>query len=221
MLRGRWRPLSIDSIDSFEADLLGNPAGTSLQLFFQLSPAQRAVMAHFQTGITAVAGQSGNLGLQHLATNDFSGSPFYLRHQTGSLLVGWQLMAEWQWVAISVPRAVETGEHFDWLSLRIGQLHSPPLGFENPSAADQDVLLVLQDNAGNQSAHPLDHYGRIPPPDPAFISPQRAVSHMNTLRIPTADLNGIDLTKVEFVYLMFSPGTSGTLMVDSLEWHRD
>jgi hypothetical protein len=221
MIRGAWRPQSIAAITTILPDGLGNPAGSPLQLFFQISPEQRQVVTHFENGMGAVTGKSSGVQTQLVAPGAFSGSPTWVRHDTGVLLVGWPFHNGLQWVRISVPFPARNGSTYTHLSLRIGQLHGPPQGYENPVNEDQQVRLVVLDGDGKVVIRDLSAYGRIPPPDPYTPVPTRAKSIMNTIRVPTHALSGIDRTRVREIYLLFDAQSTGTIIVDSVEWHRD
>ncbi len=222
LLRDEWRPLSLQMIDSFKADLLANQAGTPMQLFFQISPAQRRVINNFEGGLNGL-GHTPQVMVEHNPTDVAAHAPFHVRHQTDLAFVGWPQNSSQQWVTLQVPRPSSVAATYSHLSLRMGQLNSQPAGFENPVGEDQSFLIVVQDGGGKTSVHELADLGRMPAPDPSVINPNRGLSFMTTFRIPVEELDqdGLNLEDIATIYLVFHPNTSGTILIDSVEWHRD
>jgi hypothetical protein len=215
LLRGNWQPLSLLGIDTAMPDGFNNAAGAPLRLFFQTSPTQRKVVQNFSANLGTYSKTAG-LQVQYKAVGALSGAPFYVRHRTGFALVGWST-GEWiRWEAPQSSRVAETYTHF---ALRVGQLEGATMPWNNPINQNQTFWLGFEDAAGQTSWHSVsgvpapDRYTQQPPP--------RAKSAMHTVRVRVSDITGIDLEDIRGVYLAFNNGTAGTLLIDSMEWHRD
>lgn len=218
MLRGEWKPLSIAAIDTAEADGFGNPAGSPLRLFFQNSPVQHKTIKNFNTGLGTYT-ISPNAVIQHATAGSFSGTPFWVRHNTASAMIGWEGGAGSKWVRFEVPADARNGSNYTHFSLRLGQLQGAPVPYNNPVNTDQNIWVGLQDGGGSISWHQVNG---IPAPDRyTDAGVIRAQTHMSTRRISLASIAGINEADVRGIYLYFNANTAGTLMVDSLEWHRD
>ena len=80
------------------------------------------------------------------------------------------------------------------------------------------IYLGVSDTSGGTDLFPLD----VPYPDPYLDNLNNARTAMSTFRIETEDFDGdVDLDNIEYVYLIFAAGSQGTVLVDSIEWHRD
>lgn len=218
MLRGDWKPASVAAITTAEADGYGNPAGRPLRLFLQNSPVQHQTIQAFTSSLGATANSAG-VALQHEAVGGLSGTPFYLRHHTGTAAVGWNAVDTDQWARFTVPSGVRNGSTFTHFSLRIGQLNGAPSPYHNTANADVDVWLGFRDGNGAESWHLLSD---VPTPDRYTGSGVlRAQSHLTTRRISVASITGIDKTDIRYIYLYFEAPSHGTVLVDSFEWDRD
>lgn len=218
MLRGEWRPLSILAIDTAEADGFGNPAASPLRLFFQNSPVQHKTIKNFNTGLGTYT-ISTKAVLQHATAGSFSGAPYRVRHNTASAMIAWEGGAGSKWVRFEVPADARNGSNYTHFSLRLGQLEGAPFPYNNPVNTDQDIWVGLQDGGGSISWHQVNG---IPAPDRyTAAGPIRAQTHMSTRRISLASIAGINEADVQGVYIYFNAYTQGSLVVDSLEWHRD
>ena len=218
MLRGEWKPLSILGIDTAEADGFGNPAGSPLRLFFQNSPVQHKTIKNFNTGLGTYT-ISANAVIQHATVGASSGAPYRVRHNTASAMIGWEGGAGSKWVRFEVPTDARNGSNYTHFSLRLGQLEGAPVPYNNPVNTDQDIWVGLQDGNGAISWHQVND---IPAPDRYTDSGTiRAQTHMSTRRISLASIAGINEADVRGVYIYFNANTAGTVVVDSLEWHRD
>ncbi len=134
-------------------------------------------------------------------------------------MVGWDGGDASQWVRFAVPAGSRDGSTYSHFSLRIGQLGGAPSPFDNTVNANQSVWVGLEDAGGDISWHQLTG---IPAPDRYTADGTiRAQSHLATRRIATSALDDIDLSDVRAVRLFFSAHTHGTVLVDSLEWHRE
>jgi acetyl esterase/lipase len=220
MLRGEWKAPSVSAIDTAEADGFGNPAGAPLRLFVQTSPIQHKTIQNFAAGLGTYTKSGVNVAVQHADAGDFDGTPQSVRHNTESALVGWDADLASQWVRFAIPAGSRDGSNFTHFSLRIGQLNGSPPPYDNPVNANQNIWVGLEDVNGAMSWHQLNN---IPAPDRyTAAGPIRAQSHMATRRISLSliddDINEADVRAVRF---FFNPGSHGTVMIDSLEWHRD
>lgn len=218
-VRGDYRPPSIASITTSGEDYKGNPAGSPLRLFFQVSPMQRRAIENFEDGEFDLFAVSPEVVHQVAEAGDFAGSPHYVRHQTNFLIVGWPDQAQNQWIGFNVPPNARNTTHFSHLGLRLGQFKNPDDNYANPINADQTLQICLFDDS-HASCQWSNVWGAIPPNDPQPDGVAHSV--MNTIPIRLSAFQGIDRANVEAV-LLFIPADapSGTIMVDSLEWFRD
>ncbi len=218
MLRGLWKPLSVLLIDTAEADGFGNPAGSPLRLFLQNSPVQHRTIQSFSGGLGSYT-KTSQLAIQHLPAGTSSTSPTWIRHNTDMAAVGWDAASGSQWVKFAVPASSRQGDTYTHFSLRLGQLNGSPAPYTNATNTNQSAWIGLVDAANAISWHQITG---IPAPDRyTAAGPTKAQSHLTTYRIPLSSITGVDTTDIRYVYLYFSSGTHGTLLVDSLEWHRD
>ncbi|MEM9554545.1 MAG: hypothetical protein AAGC60_09815 [Acidobacteriota bacterium] len=217
LIRGEWQPLSVVSIDSAKADGFGNPAGADRRLFVQNAPVQRRVIANFESGMPAHS-TSIDVVTQLLGAGSMSGTSSYIRQNTDHVAIGWVATGAGQWIRFGVPSTSGNGGTYTHFALRVGQLEKAPVPYDNPVNADQAFWIGLQDGGGAISWHRVDE---VPAPDRATDGTTNAKSVFRTVRVPVHQIDGIDLAQVTGVYLYFDRTTHGTLLVDSLEWHRD
>lgn len=218
MLRGEWRPLSVASIDTAEADGFGNPAGSPLRLFFQNSPVQHRTINAFTGGLGTFT-KSSAIDVLHAGPTDLDQAPYRVRHNTDYAVVAWNGAAGSEWVRFAVPSGSRDGSTYTHFSLRVGQVHAAPAPNDNVPGVDQSIWVGLEDFSGAISWHQLN--GIATPDRYTDTGTPRAQSHLATRRIPLSSLGAIDTTDVRFVRFFFSSGTKGTVMIDNLEWHRD
>ncbi len=216
MFRDLWRPTSVANITTFEDDELGNPAGSPLQAYFQIHPALRLMIRNFEIN-AGFPNTAGPVSVIHRSAGDLVGNPNYVRHMTGYAEVRWEGDPVVKWARWWIPAAARDASTMDYFSIRIGQLQGAAAPWQNTPGSEAHVTVGLQDGNGVFSWHPVT----VPYPD-VYADPAigTARSAMSTTRIPVSDLVGLDLTDVERVWLNL-PLSSGTLIVDSMEWHRD
>lgn len=219
MLRGDWKPLSLAFATNAEADGFGNPAGSPLRYFLQNSPVQKKTIQSFSAGLGTFS-KTAQTTLQHYLDGGMATWTPHVRHFTEFARVGWDATNSDQYVRFDIPAGSRTATNFTHFSLRIGQLYDAGAPYNNTINTNQNVWLVLQDAANVTSWHQLT---AIPTPDWYTASgPIQAQSHMTTRRIPVSALNAnLNKADIRSVYLYFSQGTHGTVIVDNLEWHRD
>ncbi len=218
MLRGLWKPLSVASIHTAEADGFGNPAGSPLRLFLQNSPAQHRTVQSFSAGLGSYTKSAGAV-LQHNPAGDLATSPFRIRHFSALALVGWNGASGSQWVRFATPSGSRDAPTYTHFSLRLGQVNGSAAPFANPAGADQSVWIGFEDAGQPDQLAPAERHRRARPlhghRNPAGADPH---DHPADRGLGIA---GVDLADIRGVYLYFSSGTHGTLAVDSLEWDRD
>lgn len=218
MLRGDWKPLSVVSIDTAQADGFGNPAGSPLRLFLQNSPVQHRTINAFTGGLGSFT-KSSAIDVMFADPTDLDQAPYRVRHHTDYAVIGWTGAAGSEWVRFAVPAGSRDGSTYTHFSLRLGQVHGAPAPSDNTPGVDQSLWVGLEDGGGAISWHQLIG---IPTPDRfTDAGTPRAQSHLATRRIPLSSLGAIDTSDVRFVRFFFSSGTQGTVMIDSIEWHRD
>ncbi|MEM8962343.1 MAG: hypothetical protein AAGD38_12750 [Acidobacteriota bacterium] len=219
LLRGEWQPVSVDAITTNKADFFGNPAGSDMRLFVQASPAERKVIQNFEFDLGAVTLGPGVVA-QHLDNASFN-APFHIRHRTAHAAVGWEADVDTvPWIRWDVPSISQDASSYTHVSIRLGQLEGIPAPNANPFGADQRLWIGVEDHLGQIYWHWIDD---VPPPDVYLDPPSpRARSGMHTERIHTEMLDRvIDIGHVIGVYLAFPESSTGSLIVDSIEWHRD
>lgn len=215
MFRDGWRPTSVADITTFEEDELGNPAGSPLQAYFQISPAERLRILGFQDG-AGLPTVTGPVSIVHRPAGSLVGNPNYVRHMTGYGELRWESGMVGKSIRWWLPGNARDASSMDYFSIRMGQLQGAVAPWQNTPGTDVQVVLGLEDGRGHFSWHPAT----VPYPDLYAGDAGPARSAMSTTRIPVSDLTGLDLTDIERVWINL-PFTSGTLIVDSIEWQRD
>jgi pimeloyl-ACP methyl ester carboxylesterase len=216
MLRDAWRPASVNAMVSSESDHLGNPSGTDLRMFFQISPPSRFAVENFEDGDFDVTDQSAGVSVQLNEPGELATSPTYVRHETNLLIAAWEEHDEYQLLGLSVPANARNASAFKKLALRIGQLWGSPV--PNPEGEYQEVLIGLYDGDVSEWEW-LNDWGDIAPNDPR--SSGAAHSGMSTIAIPTGAFDDVDLTHIERILFAFPAGSQGTVLIDSLEWWKE
>lgn len=216
MVRGRWRPASIQNIVTADADELGNPAGIPLRMRFQVSPAKRSVIENLQDGAWTVASATPAVATQLFDSGELIGGSANVRHLTKWLAVGWPEDLTWQLIGFQVPAGRRNVTTFSHVALRAGQLSAlPSPEVANPANTSQSVMLGLHDGQ-------ITSWRWLDPIPPNDERPGGAThSVMSTFAVPLSSFSNVDKTRIEAVYLAFPGDTKGTLMIDSLEWFRD
>ena len=135
-------------------------------------------------------------------------------------VVGWPHDPQnYQWVLWDVPSDARNGSSFSHFAIRLGQLQASVQPNQNTAGQDQQLWVGLEDGNGAISWTFLDE---IPYPDLYMNDPAKARSAMHTERIPMTTIRrSAQIDDIRRVILVFPPETSGTIMVDSLEWQRD
>ncbi|MCW8879516.1 MAG: alpha/beta hydrolase [Kangiellaceae bacterium] len=211
-LRDEWRPLSFLMIDSDDSDDLGEPAGTDLRLYNQFSPKQKQSLENFEDGQYSMAYKSADVVLQQNNEGGLNFSPYRVRHLTRSLSVGWPQKNSYQYLAFNVPANYRNASTFTDLSIRIGQLRGAPVPYSNNNN-DESMWIGLRDKNNVTRWERLHVHGKIPRTD--------RHTAMNTIAIPLSEFNGLDMSDIRRVYFAFYPNSSGTVILDNIEWLRD
>jgi hypothetical protein len=216
MVRGRWRPASIQNMVTALPDELGNPAGSPLRMRFQVGPARRSVIESFEDGAWEVSAVTPAVMTQLFDSGELLGTSANVRHLSRWLAVGWPQEGSWQLIGFKVPAGRRNVSTFTHVALRAGQLSAlltPDVA--NPANSSQLVLLGLSD--GQQSS-----WRWLKPIPPNDLRPSgKTHSVMSTFAERLTGFSGIDKSNLESVLLAFPQGSQGTLLIDSLEWFRD
>jgi dienelactone hydrolase len=216
MVRGRWKPASINAMTTAAADELGNPAGTPVRIRFQSSPAKRSAVENLEDGAWVVASATPDVETQLFEAGDLIAGSANVRHQTKYLALGWPVDPTWQLIGFTVPASKRNTTGFSHVALRAGQLANlPPASMDNPANTSQSVMIGLHDGTHTS----WKWLAPIPPNDERPDGKTHSV--MSTFAVTLSSFSGIDKTKVESIYLAFPGGTQGTLIVDSFEWFKD
>jgi len=104
-LRNEWRPASFNSIKTNKHDGLVMPMGSDLRLMTQFSPQQKQSLENFEDNSYSIVYQS-----EYLETFEFNFenpilhfNPFYYRHHSNSLMLGWESVPGFQYISFNVP----------------------------------------------------------------------------------------------------------------------
>ncbi|WP_223788709.1 alpha/beta hydrolase [Marinicella meishanensis] len=208
-LRKEVSPPSFKKIFTSADDGLGQPAGAALRIYHQYSPVQKRSLENFEDDHYDVYADSGEILHFIIQEGSNVNAPFYIRHQSSTLLVAWAEQNTGQYIGFEVPPYAEDASTFTHLSMRIGQLNGMPY----PMYANGHEDLTIRMGLFDQSFQAQDEYVTIP----------RADTHstMQTVTIPLEDLNGVNMDQLRMVYLAFDSGTQGTLIIDNIEFIRD
>ena len=238
MFQGSWKPKSLSLHLTTRPDDWGQPAGLPLRMFTQYSAKNRRVIRHFQ-GAASTDDQNGVVssgGASHLLHHH---SP----HDTGAVRVRWTGDEDLQYVAFTVPdKAAFIGGNaknvsgFTSLNFRVGQIYDatcdstgrPPCEGLNPFLQDQDFYVILEDDDGEIGFVRASDFGVIPFParflydgNPQQPGGDYSKSAMNTIRVPLSSIGrGIDLTRVNRIIFQFFRGTTGDVLIDSIEFEH-
>jgi pimeloyl-ACP methyl ester carboxylesterase len=211
ILRATQTPPSVAAITSYRTDYKGNPAGTPLRMQFQVSPVQRQDVQNFQSGQLGIHSTSPSVAVQFHENGTLAGSPWLVRHATRAARIHWPTAGGTQFAAFSVASARRDTRNFSHAALRIGQLWGAPGITANGS---KSLYLGLYDGTRWQWQR-FD----VPPVD---LKPHGiGISAMGTVSIPLHRYNTLNRATIQRVGLLFPAGTTGSVMVDSLEWFRD
>lgn len=211
MFYGDEMPPSVAQMTTSEPDYFGNPAGEPVELFHQISPRKRLVLADFS------ATPAMSVGLDVFASVLFPNSvDVRARHFTKALRLAWRSNAVFRNVQLTVPTGSRNIAAFDRLQLRIGQLDTGDNLVANTLQQEPPMMLSLVDGQNQVVNVQLNNYGRIPGPD-LRSGGGASHSHMNTISIPMDDLDSIDLSDVRSVRFWVFPGTRGEVMIDNIE----
>lgn len=214
---------------------VAHPAGSPLRMFFQSSPEIKSVVQSFH-GVNQINNliQSGDVSMTEvvnamiIAKEAYKETPFFLRNMTTKLGIQWGF-GDWnadnQFIGFKVPEENQNAQDFSHVSLRIGQIHNEELfadgeEFKNPTGAYQKVILVLRDLDGKEVFTYLNDWGRIPFNDVRMHQGEvRGHSGMNTISVPLwVFQRRLNLAAIEYVGLVFDEGSTGTIVVDNIEW---
>ncbi len=211
-LRGKSTPMSFRKIKTSQDDGLGEPAGSSLRVYNQFSPPYKQSIENFEDSVYSVASKSRYVRHELISKASLRAQPFLKRHQTQAMLIGWQAEQRFQFLALDIPSKYKNASRFTDLSIRIGQLKGAyrPHGNNNK---DKRMWIALIDSKNRVSWERLNRYGKIPRSD--------RHSAMNTITIPLSEFSSIDLSNVKQVRFAFYPNTSGTILLDNVDWLRD
>jgi pimeloyl-ACP methyl ester carboxylesterase len=211
MFYGDEMPPSVAQMTTSEPDYFGNPAGEPVQLFHQISPRKRFVIADFSATPAMSVGADVFASVLFPNTLDVRA-----RHFTKSLRLAWKSNVVFRNVQLTVPAGSRNLAAFDRLQLRIGQIDTGDNLVANTLQHEPPMMLSLVDGQGQVVTLSLNSYGRIPGPDlrSGGISSH---SHMNTISIPMDDLDSIQLSDVRLVRFWVFPGTRGEVMIDNIE----
>ena len=217
MVRDDWRPFAFSGIDNAEPDGFANPPGTAARWLFQISPEHRKVIQSFHAG-DASPTHSPQVAVQHVPAGNLSAGPTFLRHHTGAVAVGWPQVGALQYVRWNVPAGSDVGSTYSHFSIRLGQVEGAPAAMSNTPGQDKTVYLGLEDIHGNTDLITLE----APYQDRYVDGSDRTRTVMTTFRVPVASIDiDFDLDNLHRVWLIFPSYTQGTVLVDSIEWHRD
>jgi hypothetical protein len=220
MLDGRYQPPSIAAITSSAVDAQGNSAGSALRLGLQQSPRLRSVIENFEDGAWSISHQTAMVDVTFVPALAEMGNETNIRHVSDALEVRWPQDDTWQLVGFNTPSGRHDVRAFSRVALRIGQVrHDDNDGTENEPNAAQRVYIGLNDGAST-SWKWSDSFAQIPAND---FRPGGDYTHsvMNTVAIPLSSFSGVDKSNIRAVILAFPSGSTGTLLVDNLEWFKD
>ncbi|MCB1628039.1 MAG: hypothetical protein KDI48_09925 [Xanthomonadales bacterium] len=211
MFYGDIRPPSVAAIHTDAADYFGNPAGQPVEIFHQFSPRKRYVLADFWS----TPALTTSFNMQATTLYPFA-QDSRARHETRALRLAWQSHPSMRALTIAVPSNRRRLSAFDTLQFRIGQINTGQATSANTDQSEPTLLLSLVDGNGYSVNHFISSYGRIPGHDRRQDG-SRGHSHMNTIRIPMADLDSINLADVRQVKFWVFPNSRGEVMIDSIE----
>lgn len=211
MFYGDQTPPSVAQMTTSEPDYFGNPAGEPVQLFHQFSPRKRFVIADFWSTPAMTVGADVYASVLYPYTADA-----LARHYTKALRLAWKSNVGFRNVQITVPGDRRNLAAFDRLQLRIGQVDTGDDQFANTPQQEPLIIMSLVDGEGQAVNRYLNSYGSIPGPD-RRSGGSSGHSHMNTISIPMADLDSIQLSDVRYVRFWIHPGTRGEVMIDNIE----
>jgi pimeloyl-ACP methyl ester carboxylesterase len=220
MLDGRYEPPSIAAITSSIADAQGNPAGSALRTGLQQSPRLRSVIENFEDGAWSTSHQTATVDVAFVPALSRIGGESNIRHASDALEVRWPVHNTWQLLGFNTVAGRRDVRSFSRVALRIGQVHHDDNdGTGNAPNTAQRVYVGLNDGT-TTSWKWSDAYADIPPND---FRPGGDYTHsvMNTVAIPLSAFSGIDKSNIRAVILAFPGGTTGTLLIDNLEWFKD
>lgn len=233
MFKGDWVPASVAAQTTTAPDEIGNPAGSAIRLFPQLSPRYRRVLANFET--STFTGFSASLTV---VDGDSHDTDFHSPHDTEALRVTWTSKAFDQLVWFDIPNAPDflsgnkqNVSNLGFLSFRVGQTYDEPgLGnfALNPFNQNQNFRVDLIDVGNNVRSVMVNQHAAVPYPDRHVMEQdfcfqaQRfgdfSKSAMRTVRIPIREFAGIQLTQVRRVRFVFPRNTFGSLFFDNVEF---
>ena len=174
---------------------------------------------NFEDGNYDLLAKSPDVEASVIAADVHAGPPHYVRHKTSWLRVRWREQEDAQVIAFNVPPDARDTTEYSHFAVRVGQFANPPEAdlFGNPVNDDQ-VLLVCLKSPGKAPCWWTGWWDPIPPVDPQ----PDGVAHsaMSTISMDLPAFEGVDRSNVEAVVFVFPSNTKGTLMLDSLEWHR-
>jgi len=134
------------------------------------------------------------------------------------MLVGWPARADYQFIALRVPKQARDARDYTHLGIRLGQFEGATSPYANAAGEPQDVFVAVYDGSASHGTW-LDGEDAVPHNDPR--SSGLAHSAMRTYSLWTGGFHGVNRANIERIYLIFPPNTSGTLIVDSVEWWDD
>jgi len=238
MFTGDWKPATVQQLETSQVDGWGFPEGMPIRIYTQYSAKFRRVVAHFETNDFVLTGDGVTAAVDASHELDYR-SP----HDTRALRVLWDGAEPLQYLRFTIPSQGDlwTGNKrdvsdFGYLSFRAGQIYDtscgelgdPPCGGRNPFGEPQDFFVVLQDEDGMVFGRKLSQFGETIPFADHFYNSEPAIgvgegnyskSAMNTVRIPLAAYRSqVDLERIEHVIFQFLPGTTGDVLLDSVEF---
>jgi len=208
-LRNETLPPSLQAITTFASDGLGEPTGSPLRLYHQFSPRFKRSIENFEDNHYSLNGKSPYVVDFITPENTNTGSPFYIRHQTNSLFVAWEERNANQYIGFKVPVNYEDSSSFTHLSIRIGLVNGITFPMYANNNDDKQIRIGLRDQSYLSQSH--------------TVKLQRPDKHttMQTITIPLEDFSGLNLSKLQMVYLSFNFATQGSIIVDNIEFIRD
>lgn len=212
-LRNEWKPVSFNSIKTNKHDGLVMPMGSDLRLMTQFSPQQKQSIENFEDNSYSIGYQS-----EYIKAFDFNYKntnihfqPFYYRHHSNSLLLGWESVPGFQYISFNVPDIYENAIDFSHLSIRIGQVKGEyGQGYDNDYTDKNLWIGILDDNNTLEWVY-LN----------SAVSRTDRFTAMSTLAVRLDRFDLVDFTGVSQIFLAFESDTNGSVIIDNIEWIRD
>jgi len=207
-LRNEILPLSLQAITTSANDDLGELTGSPLRLYHQFSPVQKRSIENFGALHYSLQGKSAHVVDFILEENTNTGAPFFIRHKTDSIFVAWEEKNANQYIGFKVPEHLDDVNSFTHLSIRVGLIKDMTFPMYANGNSDKQIRVGLRDQNYLSQSHVV-----------TLLRPDNHTT-MQTITIPLEEFSGLDLNRLQMIYLSFNGGTQGSIIVDNLDFIR-